>query len=276
MPELAELAIMSDFINRVSEKVVYFGMNKSAVSKVKTDLRIPFEHFNVKARSRGKEISLDFYKEDEKHSQSLIMTMGMSGNWTAARGNFPVPQHAHFFLHGSSPIGKLTLCLVDIRRFAKWRWDKDFSKNRGPCPVKEHEDFRKNFAEKITHKNRKEKPMVDVIMDQSLFNGIGNYLRAEIFHRVDVNPFKSFSDIESDKIEKILDYCRICPQDAYELGGGQIRDWKNSFGVDGKNFDEWRKVYYKGDKILDRGGRTFWYDPKWEKSEHLEKYRASL
>jgi endonuclease VIII-like 1 len=274
MPELAELAIMSDFVNRVSEKAIYFRMNKSEVSKVKTPLTIPFECFTLKARSRGKEMALDFYDEEgnKKHHQSLIMTMGMSGNWTSVHGNFPVPNHAHFFLHGNSPRGKLALCMVDVRRFAKWKWKDDFSSDRSPCPVKEHAKFRENFREKISLKNRDEKPMVDVIMDQSIFNGIGNYLRAEIFHRADINPFKSFKDLESNEVEKILDFCRICPQDAYELGGGQIKDWKNSFGVDGKTFDEWRKIYYKGNKILDKGGRTFWHDPKWEDSEQLSAY----
>jgi endonuclease VIII-like 1 len=277
MPELAEVAIMADFINSTSKGVVFFDIHKSSVSKVKTDLsEMNLEEFTIVAKSRGKEMLLDFYSpESQECHKSLLVTMGMSGNWKAYTGEViaGIDKHSHLILKGIHPRrGKFTLCLVDVRRFAKWSWKENFSANRGPCPVAEHEKFRSNFWENISKKKKDTVAMLDVIMDQSIFNGIGNYLRAEIFHRAGVNPFESFSQTEKEKVEKVLDYCKICPVEAYSLGGGQLRDWKNSFKVDAKSFLEWRKVYGVAEKLQDKGGRTFWFEEKWKESGQYKKY----
>jgi endonuclease VIII-like 1 len=278
MPELAEVKIMSDFINNVSEYVVFNSLQKSDVSKVKTDLTtMNLKEFTVRAKSRGKELLLEFYDmKMQKFPQSLLVTMGMSGNWTAATGEkVGGIKHAHLVLNGLHPRrGKFQLCLVDVRRFAKWSWKDGFSANRSPDPWVEHEEFIKHFWNNIAKlpRSRDVKPMLDIIMDQSLFNGIGNYLRAEIFHRANVNPFKSFDDLEDEEIEEVLKQCKVCPQEAYVLGGGQLKDWKNSFEVEANSFLEWRKVYGVGESLIDAGGRRFWFDPKWKNSKEHKKY----
>lgn len=45
------------------------------------------------------------------------------------------------------------------------------------------------------HKKAFGKPIMEVLMNQQYFNGIGNYLRAEILFRIgDLNPFISARD----------------------------------------------------------------------------------
>jgi endonuclease VIII-like 1 len=276
MPELAELAIMADFVNQHAKDRTFLKLEKSPVSKVKTDLDIfAGKPFRVEAQSRGKEMLITFSREGEK--KSLLVSMGMSGNMVACdevAGIVVLPKHAHLRIYGAGVV----ICLVDTRRFAKWTWKDGFSENRGPCPVKEHEAFRKNFWAKIglIPHCMDTVPIIDVIMNQSIFNGIGNYLRAEIFHRADVNPFKSFDDLEDEEIERVLDYCKICPAEAYVLGGGQLKDWKNSFEVSAKSFHEWMQMYQKGEKIFDRGKRALWYDKKWKDTEEHKAYVKSL
>ena len=60
MPELAEVKIMSDFINSVvSEEGFFDSLEKSPVSKVKTELD-PFKGavFTMHAKARGKELMI--------------------------------------------------------------------------------------------------------------------------------------------------------------------------------------------------------------------------
>lgn len=277
MPELAELAIMVDFMNKVSKWVTFTELKKSEISKVKTDLNeMKFVEFQVTAESKGKEMMLSFWDlQAKKHSHNLLVTMGMSGNWTAAFGEAELPKHSHLIMIGERSDGvKVKLALVDTRRFAKWSWKEDFSSNRGPDPIRDFDKFKENFHNRIAAfpKCLDCEPMLDVIMNQSIFNGIGNYLRAEIFDRANVNPFKSFDDLEDEEIEEVLKQCKICPSEAYVLGGGQLRDWKNSFGATATSFKEWMKVYGIGAKILDKGKRTFWFDPKWKNSNEYKTY----
>lgn len=276
MPELAELAIMSDFVNKHAKDQIFFRVEKSPVSKVKTNLEeFAGEPFALFASSRGKEMLLTFERKNE--SKSLLLNMGMSGNIVVCN-NFSnscvLPKHAHLRIYGKDNV----ICLVDPRRFARWSWKESFSENRSPCPVKENESFVKNFWNKIglLPHALDTKPMLDVIMNQSIFNGIGNYLRAEIFCRANVNPFKSFDDLEDEEIERVLEYCRICPSEAYVLGGGQLKDWKNSFEIDAKDFHGWLKMYQKGEKILDKGKRVFWFDKKWKGTEAFNKYVGNV
>ena len=67
-------------------------------------------------------------------------------------------------------------------RFGKWKVSDSFSSNRGPDPVREYELFRKNILTNLHSKTFK-KPICEVLNDQMYFNGIGNYLRAEILYR---------------------------------------------------------------------------------------------
>ena len=54
------------------------------------------------------------------------------------------------------------------------------------------------------------------------------------------------------------------PREAYTIGGGQLKEWTNTFKEDKKTFAEWLKCYGKKEmsNIIDKNGRKFWYSPK--------------
>jgi endonuclease VIII-like 1 len=101
-------------------------------------------------------------------------------------------------------------------------------------------------------------------MNQTYFNGIGNYLRAEILHRLDINPFQRGSELSQSEIHELIIMCHLCVRDAYVLGGGQLKDWHNPNGTDGSTFNEWMKCYGILSSVVDKTGRRFWFDSKWE------------
>ena len=276
MPELAEVKIMADFINSVVGEEGFFDtMEKSQVSKVKTELD-PFEGavFTINAESRGKELMLhlemiggDISGNSKKN---LLCTMGMSGNWVYIRKDAPQLEQA--FKHGHLRIQSTRgnwLILYDPRRFAKWKWVEKWSGGRGYCPLTEYNEFSEVIKTHWwTHKDFK-KPLNEVLMYQKWFNGVGNYLRAEILYRLDINPFQIAASLDRDELNELLMITHFCIRDAYALGGGQLKDWKNPKGTDAKSFKEWMKCYGILSSIKDAGGRTFWYDPKWEKEKPI-------
>ena len=79
---------------------------------------------------------------------------------------------------------------------------------------------------------------------------------------LDVNPFESARKVITNNPE-ILDLCKDVPLKAYELNGGQLRDWTNPFSGDDIEFKKW-VFYQKGLKVKDKTGRTFWFHPKWK------------
>ena len=257
MPELAELKFTSDYVNEVSEGMTYVGVKKNPVHKG-DELEIPFEKFKVKAQSKGKEMVLYILDKGSDQYIPIRMTMGMAGHFKLTNtGQEPKHAHLKFFRNDGT-----TLSFVDVRRFGKWKQGLAWSENRGPDPTTEYDMFWTKIMTNLTKLN---KPLYETLMDQKYFNGIGNYLRAEIIYRAeDVDPFLP-AGMQLAKYPKILELCRDIPLLAYAKGGGSIKDWDNPFGEN--SIQEKFMLCYGNDKMAkrkDRNGRTFWYDKKWD------------
>jgi len=255
MPELSELKIMSNYINKCSSGKIFINLRKSAVSKVKTSMKMPFDAFTLISTSRGKELKLKLVSSKNEES-ALICSMGMSGNWQLTKTG-EENKHAHLML---DTIDQYTLSLVDVRRFAKWRWG-DWNAGRGPDPTYEYTAFVDNIYRNIEHKTF-EKTISEILLDQKWFNGIGNYLRSTILFYADQCPWHSAKDAILNN-PKILKLCKDAPLRAYQINGGQLKDWVNPFNEDSTDFREW-VFYYKGSSCIDSSGRRLWFNPKWE------------
>ena len=271
MPELAELKFTADYVNESSGDISYVNVKKNPVHKGE-ELDIPFKKWRMRAETKGKEMVL--YCLD-KHSDQFIpirITMGMAGHFQVTNTG-QEPKHAHLMFYRNDGT---TLSFVDVRRFGKWKQGFAWSDNRGPDPTTNYKEFWTNIMTNIT---KLKKPLYEVLMDQKYFNGIGNYLRAEIIYRAgNVDPFLPAS-WQLVKYPKILELCRDIPMLAYAKGGGSIKDWNNPFGKDA--VQEKFMLCYGNEtmsKRKDRTGRTFWYDPKWDNTpmsrddlkEHLD------
>lgn len=257
MPELAELKFTADYVNQVSEGQTYVGVEKNPIHKC-DDLNIPFKKFKIKAVSKGKEMVLYFLDKLSDQYIPVRITMGMSGHFKLTNTG-QEPKHSHLKFYRSDGT---TMSFVDVRRFGKWKQGVAWSENRGPDPTTEFDMF---WTKVMTNLTKLNKPLYEVLMDQKYFNGIGNYLRAEIIYRAgNVDPFLP-AGMQFARYPKLLELCRDIPLLAYAKGGGSIKDWDNPFGDD--SIQEKFMLCYGNDKMSkrkDRNGRTFWYDPKWD------------
>jgi hypothetical protein len=57
--------------------------------------------------------------------------------------------------------------------------------------------------------------------------------------------------------------CKNIVMEAYQLGGGQLSQWTNPYFNDKVTFKQWLQCYGKKEKIVDKTGRSFWFDSKW-------------
>lgn len=281
MPELAEVKIMGDFINHIVAQEGFFDrIEKSPESKVKTELDV-FNGcvFTMHAQTRGKEMMLTLEMVggsiDDAVIKTLFVTLGMSGNWVYVRKTSEnlekVLKHAH--LRFITTKGNY-LVLHDVRRFAKWKWVNDWNKGRGPCPLTEYNLFQNHLKENWFSSKAFTVPVNELLLNQGYFNGIGNYLRAEILYRLDINPFQKANQLNLNEINNLISLCHLCVRDAYALGGGQLKDWYNPNGTSEKSFKEWMKCYGTLSSVVDKTSRRFWYDSKWETfvpSEYSQK-----
>jgi endonuclease VIII-like 1 len=264
MPELAEIKIMADYINRASqgEDFTTISFSESAASRrlgivQPTELQI----FSISAESRGKELMLSLIQGGTVFMK-ISCSMGMSGHWRLTSQDSR-PKHTHLLFN---TISQKSLCLVDTRRFARWKVVEEWSSNRGPCPVHEFPKFKENILGNL-EKREFTKPIHLVLMNQKYFNGIGNYLRAEILFHAAQDPFVDARTAITMN-SKILDLCAQLPREAYFLGGGQLKDWENPFQVPEGGFDEWMQCYGKGQWFTDKNGRRMWYHKSQLETSH--------
>lgn len=285
MPELAEVKLMSDFINSTNKnKSPFKGIRVNPNSKVKTELLfLKKSEYTMEAETRGKELRVTFRDLDQKvlspnGNESLYFAMGMSGNWGFQHPDGVMEEtvrtlssNKHVKLIFPTKIGALVM--YDVRNFAKWKWANKWSDKRGPDPLEEFNKF-KDFIYQEEQNTRKKKlankPLSEILMDQYYFNGIGNYLRAEILYRLDVNPFQSFSDLSESKKEELLQLCHDIPAWAYAEGGGDFYTFKNPNTTPREEgVGKLIQCYGRRDRndileVIDNSKRRFWFHEKWK------------
>ncbi|KAM9586044.1 endonuclease 8-like 1 [Trichechus inunguis] len=281
MPEGPELHLASLFVNEACRELVFGGrVEKSSVSR---NPEVPFESsaYSISATARGKELRLTLSPlpgaQPPQEPLALVFRFGMSGSFQLAPSD-ALPPHAHLRFYTVSPGPGLALCFVDIRRFGRWDLGGEWQQGRGPCVLLEYEQFRENVLRNLADKAF-DQPICEALLDQRFFNGIGNYLRAEILHRLRIPPFeKARTVLEalqqrrpspeltlSQKIKAklqnpdLLELCHSVPKEVVQLGGkgygpegGEedfttFRAWLRCYGVSGMS------------SLRDRHGRTIWF-----------------
>jgi len=117
-----------------------------------------------------------------------------------------------------------------------------FEDSFGPDPVLQYEHFCKHLTEQFHYYPRLlQKPICELLYDQKLFNGIGNYLRSEILHRVNIQPFTPAEEIFKNKNlwHKLLRACKSVPGTVIKQISSNFQ-WYND-----QQHQKWMKTFLK-------------------------------
>eukprot|EP00747_Dinoflagellata_sp_TGD_P164488 gnl/TRDRNA2_/TRDRNA2_184482_c0_seq1.p1 gnl/TRDRNA2_/TRDRNA2_184482_c0~~gnl/TRDRNA2_/TRDRNA2_184482_c0_seq1.p1 ORF type:complete len:343 (-),score=66.35 gnl/TRDRNA2_/TRDRNA2_184482_c0_seq1:106-1134(-) len=275
MPELPELHGMSTVINEHAKGRTFMKCSKSAVSKLPT-VRPPASCFTISAQSRGKELMMRLQPAASSAEKAvyILCNMGMTGFFEAAASAKEVHKHAHLRFYATDGT---VLSFVDQRRFGTWRcldqphWPAD----RGPCPVMEYEAFRRGVVSAVAAKpdTFASKPICQVLHDQTIFNGIGNYLRAEVLHRAGVQPFAPAKAVlanlpevlKSGGRQDLLAFCRDVPREVIDMNLSKYQGGAAAAATDTDSehsrWRKWLRVYGHDDAswAVDKEGRRIWF-----------------
>ncbi|XP_042660330.1 endonuclease 8-like 1 isoform X1 [Tyto alba] len=301
MPECPELHLAGRYINAACGGVVFSGgVERSPVGRGPA---VPFRSpaYRISAASRGKELRLLLAPLGPGEPQALVFRFGMSGSFRLCPAGRP-PRHAHLrFLTAESP--PRALCFVDARRFGSWRLGDAWQPGRGPCVLAEYQAFRENVLKNLDDKAF-DKPICEALLNQKFFNGIGNYLCAEILYRLKIPPFeKARTVLEALKAQEqarrqknpaltlskklklmrenpdLLELCHTVPMEVIAAEKNLLDpDHSDNYAA----FKNWLQCYLvPGMSCLrDRNGRTVWFQgepgPMAPKGQTPRKKRAQL
>ena len=83
-------------------------------------------------------------------------------------------KHAHLTFLSTEP-SPLAVCFVDQRQFGRWLVTAEWDATRSPCLLTEYQLFRQHIVDAMEAGKRSlNKPLCEVLLDQTLFNGVGN------------------------------------------------------------------------------------------------------
>lgn len=98
------------------------------------------------------------------------------------------------------------------------------------------------------------KPIGQMLMDQSLFAGVGNYIRAEALYASKLSPWRAGNSLSAEEIKTLCEAIIEVMNESYKYQGATILTYKDAFGNEGK-YSSCFKVYGQktdplGNKII--------------------------
>ena len=183
MPELPELHLNSQFVSTSCHGKLFSGkVVKSEVSKCK-EVGFSSASYSITSQSRGKEMALVLQCNLVPSNRvRILFRFGMSGRFSFSSAS-EIPKHAHLQFFTAATMPHHVLSFVDVRRFGSWHVMEGWGEERGPDPVFENKEFCSNILDNLSD-SAFNKPICEAMLDQKYFNGVGNYLRAEILFRL--------------------------------------------------------------------------------------------
>jgi formamidopyrimidine-DNA glycosylase len=168
----------------------------------------------------------------------MSCTFGMTGQWSPQEGKHPC--FIFEFTDGSK------MCFNDHRHFGTIKFTNnpqaimDKLDELGWDPLSMH--LVDNIPWLKSKLSRTGKPIAEVLMDQSVFAGVGNYIRAEALYLSKISPWRPANLLTPDEILRLGQSVVGVMNESYQHQGATISTYKTAYGEDG-NYSTLFKVY---------------------------------
>ncbi len=106
---------------------------------------------------------------------------------------------------------------------------------------------------KEAFRNRRQ-AVKSALLDQTLVSGIGNIYADESLFEAGIHPAKSACELKAAELNCLAEKIRLVLSRAIELGGSSIRDYRDSYGVNG-SYQHQSLVYGRAGQPCRRCGR---------------------
>ena len=198
-----------------------------------------------------------------KNKQTFNFHLGMTGGWSER-----LVKHCHFRVFS----GSKELFFRDIRKFGKMRIlsQEDIQKKHTIefDLLNDLYDFDAHFTYLKTKINPK-KSVCSALMNQSLFPGVGNYIKSEALYFSKLHPEKKWGELSDKTIKQLILNTQDIMQGSYSTGGAELKDFKNPFNESTFSLHVYgKKTDNKGNKVesmLTSDQRKSWFCPNIQK-----------
>ena len=266
MPEGPEARIITDSLvskltNRKVIGVSYLGgrYTKHGLPDGSTEFCNQLPHSINEVSCKGKFIYVNF-----DTGWSLWNTLGMSGGWSDKLG-----KHSHVKIDLDNGT---CIYFNDPRRFGTLKFVNDHHKTLkklsllGPDMLSENIDAIQ-FSRRI--RTKPDKTIAEVLMDQAVICGVGNYLKSESLYFAKISPHRICKTLDDNELDTLNSVIQKVIRQSYHSGGATIYTFQSFEGVKGQ-YTRRFAVYNQDTDPMGRdvesftspGGRTTFWVPE--------------
>ena len=271
MPEVVEVLKNADFLNKYI-KNEYIRDIDIIKGRYKTHSSFPLyqlfkENLPLKVldiKTKGKFLYIIFDK-----NFYLFCTLGLKGGWTIKIDDiFRFPCY-YDYVDNKNITPKRKIALNNLNVSFKINKNKIVyffdSLSFGTLKISNNEEILKKkllslgpdimhvpiniFKERLLQKNNLNKEIGNVLMNQKIISGIGNYLRSDILWLSKISPFRLVKDLSNTDIKKIFNSAKILTWGDYDMNTAIKLNYINSsFNIRPQNYNRNYFIYnYKTD-----------------------------
>lgn len=174
----------------------------------------------------------------------MFSTFGMTGQWSPEAGNhvcfemklvdYPGMDRSEVYFNDPRHFGTLqfTNNKDDLRdKLNDLGWDP---LNQGMAEIWT------NYVAGVCSK--KNKPIGQLLMDQGIFAGVGNYIRAEALYLAKISPWRQANLMKKEEVVTLCQALADVMNESYSHQGATILTYKDAYGAEGK-YSSCFKVY---------------------------------
>lgn len=211
MPEGPEVKLTTDFLKKhLSGKVIYSWINDFLNVEDENTLENAFPMIVGNIYCKGKNIV--FMLHNEYNTFYIIHHMGLTGFWSLelyTRG----PQWRWMI-----EAEEIKLYFYDAKRIASMYLNYDDSILASIGPDILTNDFNMQIWKKKMDEHR-DMNITCFLMDQSIFSGIGNYIKSEALYYAKISPLRKVETLSENEREKLFEGVFIVSRTSYASGG---------------------------------------------------------
>ena len=267
MPEGVEVKLSVDLIKPlvVGKKIISMGVGPSSrYRKNPPEGMVNFQNaissWHAPTRitdvmSKGKFMYWSFANGHPQFDWHMMCTFGMSGQWALKEGKHP----CFWFSLVDDTAREHRIYFNDPRHFGSIKFVHSYAllkrklNELGWDPLAHGMDDKwLNYV--IGALSKTSKPIGQILMDQGVFAGVGNYIRAEALYLARMSPWRPSNFMKKEDIITLCQCIVDVMNESYKHQGATILTYKDAFGAEGK-FASCFKVYRKetdplGNKIV--------------------------
>lgn len=252
MPELAEVTLSTEIIrplviNKIISKA--YPSSTGRYSNVEIEgLNIFNKYSNLEVTNvcnRGKFMYWIF----KDPFFSMFCQFGMTGQWSPIQGKHPC--FIFEFMNNTK------LYFNDPRHFGSIRFTNNYQDLVIKLNTLGWEPFQDKLEDWLPYlysKLSSDKTIAELLMDQTVFSGVGNYVKCDSLYLAKISPWRKGNSLSREEIQNlcnsIIDVCRT----SYNHQGATISTFKDPFGNEGK-YSSFFRVYGRktdsfGNKVI--------------------------